>query len=336
MSGMHSKYALTSAEVDWNRARSAMVLNELGAGVGPGSVSEQESALDGILTDEAHTVITSIVGSITRSIGQTSTNSSPHRRATRPRSCRRSPRRRRGSPNGLRAHGIGVNVHQRPIDATEAYWPHVELAVTVPCDDVSGWLNKRDQVIAAVTKLHDDCYLPPTLVCPTFEGYADADLALTVITTAHPGRASCVEWFHPDQDPDATEKPLLAAVQRATLAMLVLSSLNELAGQRPLSESFAEQTRGAESDFVSAVADLSALGDDPVISAIHDLLDEAYRIVTTEAAGSVLVPGHFAAEVLASVNGEATEVSVALDWISILAIQWHHDRAKAIELLEVE
>jgi hypothetical protein len=64
------------------------------------------------------------------------------------------------------AAGISLDVHARPTDEVESYWPGVDLAVLVPVNALIDWPPKVDLVQGLVGELRDRAHLPPVAICP--------------------------------------------------------------------------------------------------------------------------------------------------------------------------
>lgn len=236
----------------------------------------------------------------------------------------------------LASHGVTAQVLEMDADVDEGYWPHFDIAVVVTCSDLEEWSVAHQVVTSALLELRKDLYLPPTLVCPEFEGRLERALAFEVQNRVFPLSHRYPEWFGAEDTesaPLAVEGTLPAAVERASLAFVRRSGLQYLQTLRPLAETFQVAYDGTADLFADAVDLARAQGADVVIETIVEELSALMDQVGAER-GPCGVPGDVAARVLDNLEGAGgAPVVDRLLGIKALAVQWTHDPTVAASLL---
>lgn len=236
----------------------------------------------------------------------------------------------------LASHSVTAQVLQKDADPDEGYWPHIDLAVVVTCTDLADWSGKQQIVTTALLQLRKDLYLPPTLVCPEFDGHRERALAFEVQNRVFPLSHRYPEWFGDEEAkgaPLAVEGTLPAAVERASLAFVRRSGLHYLQKLRPLTKTLRVAYDGTAALSADALEQVRAHGDDAVIDTIVEELSALIDLVAAEQ-GPDGVPGYVAAQVLDSLEGVGnTPVADSLLGIRFFAVQWTHDPVVAASLL---
>jgi hypothetical protein len=265
--------------------------------------------------------------------GQYASAASRVARMARERAMGRGEQLRLELQTDLEGRGVPCQVLSRESDKEDAvFWPPVQLAVRVECQDVSDWFDHLDAAVSAV--LAKDAgwgARTATLIVPSIGNANLRQLSISVIMSPLPDPSLYDSWSVTLGEPAST--PLHDAVTEATTALQAISAIAELRMVRPLGDEPLEFAERMNAEYDEANERISRLGpDDPVIQALLEYLQNLELIVQTEINDGV-ANASFAARIAAGAIGEESEDYAVLLNAGVVALQWDLDPSAASRLL---
>jgi hypothetical protein len=212
------------------------------------------------------------------------------------------------------------------------FWPPVQFAVRVECQDVSDWLDHLDAAVSAV-HAQDASWgaRAATLIVPRIANANIRQLGISVITSPLPDTSLYDSWSATLGE--AANTPLHNAVTTATTALQAISAIAELRTVRPLGEVPLEFAARMGGEYDGAIDSISRIGrDDPVIQALFDYLQDLELTVQTEINEGVGTAS-FAARIAAGAIGEESDEYTVLLNAGLVALQRDLDPTAANQLL---
>ncbi|MDO8731930.1 MAG: hypothetical protein Q7L55_05070 [Actinomycetota bacterium] len=234
----------------------------------------------------------------------------------------------------LRARGFNAKLVHKHAPVDQSYWPRIDVAVIVQCEDVAAWTNQVDAVIQAVLDIRDAHHLPPTLIFPEFEGRAEPSLGCEVIRRSFPSVAGYYRWY-PEERPAQQTHTLQSDVSTAIDQLIRCSAIQELRSRRNLAPEYEDFYLGSVTQFAEAFERITEYGDDACLGQIAFELNRLAMGVDDEGKEDGK-PGNFACQALdllsAPSDPESLGEGVVIGLLTLAAVQWMHNSDKAIEL----
>ena len=243
----------------------------------------------------------------------------------RTRTARRVRDRRRQMVAAVRSIGIGATIYWNE-NNMESHAVS-DFVVAVPIDSVSAWfplLSRLTPKVATLRVLGESAVLLPML-----NGKTVLPLAQQLILTIAP--ISDLDAFE-GLLPEPLEQRLTKPVTDAHNALRICSGLSMLRREGTYDDRIALLLTKLQCEFDGAIAAISEMEQDVVITTLLDWLKDIGQRVAGEVAGKI-ESGSFARELMMVHVGHAPHSAMSLLYALMLSLQWDANPADAIVLM---
>jgi hypothetical protein len=265
--------------------------------------------------------------------GQYGSAASRVARKAQERALRRGEQLRLELQTEMERRGVRCQVFSRESAKEDAvFWPPLQLAVRVECQDITEWFDHLGTAVEAVLAQDADWGArTATLIVPKIGDVNIRQLGISVITSPLPDTSLFDSWSATLGAPAST--PLHDAVTTATTALQAISAVAELRMVRRLGEEPLEFVDRMSEEYGGAVDSIGRFGrDDPVIQALLEYLRDLELIAQTDITEGIATAS-FAARIAAGAIGEESEEYTALLNAGLVALQWDLDPSAANQIL---